>query len=195
MGCFWGAESVFGALEGVIRTRVGYAGGSTESPTYRHLANHIETVQVDFEADLLPLPQLLTTFFKHHTPTNRLRKRQYTSALFYHSPEQQQLIQKVLQETEARLGQKVTIELLPFQTFTLAEERHQKWKLRRVPELLREFEVLYPKFQEWNDSTAVARVNGYLGGFGKKEQFLEELAALGLSYESQNLLLNQFQLL
>lgn len=35
MGCFWGADALFGATKGVIRTKVGYAGGTTTSPTYK----------------------------------------------------------------------------------------------------------------------------------------------------------------
>lgn len=194
MGCFWGSEAVLGAMEGVVRTRVGYTGGSTENPTYRTLADHIETVQVNFDAAILPFSKLLKVFFTNHTPTTAPRKRQYTSALFYHSSEQQQLIHFAINEAEVALGQKVKTEVMPFQAFYLAEERHQKWKLRRAPEILNEFEAIYPAFQDLNNSTAVARVNGYLGGFGEKEQFLEDLAALGLSYAAQNMLLNQFQL-
>lgn len=37
MGCFWGAESLYGAQKGVTRTTVGYAGGSKDKPTYRNL--------------------------------------------------------------------------------------------------------------------------------------------------------------
>lgn len=55
MQCFWGAEAHFGWLPGVLRTRVGYGGGSTESPTYRNLADHIEVVDVEFDSSKITL--------------------------------------------------------------------------------------------------------------------------------------------
>lgn len=55
MQCFWGAEAIFGSLDGVYTTRVGYAGGSTPTPTYKNLADHIETVEVVFDESRLTL--------------------------------------------------------------------------------------------------------------------------------------------
>jgi peptide-methionine (S)-S-oxide reductase len=40
MQCFWGVESSFARLPGVIKTRVGYAGGTTQSPTYYNIGDH-----------------------------------------------------------------------------------------------------------------------------------------------------------
>jgi peptide methionine sulfoxide reductase MsrA len=51
MGCFWGTEALFGVTKGVLRTKVGYAGGSSRNPTYRNLADHIETVELEFDED------------------------------------------------------------------------------------------------------------------------------------------------
>ena len=55
MGCFWGPDARFGSLPGVIRTRVGYAGGTTPSPTYRQMGDHTETVEIDFDPTILTL--------------------------------------------------------------------------------------------------------------------------------------------
>ncbi|ALJ01046.1 peptide-methionine (S)-S-oxide reductase MsrA [Rufibacter tibetensis] len=192
MGCFWSPESLFGSIGGVIRTRVGFAGGTTENPTYRTLADHIETVQLDFDPEQILYAQLLENFFAHHTPTKEPRKRQYTSAIFYHSPEQKQAAHEAMKAAEVRLEQKVMTEVLPYQVFYLAEERHQKWKLRRVPAVLNELQKIYPKEEAFNNSTAVARVNGYLGGNGEKERFMEEMGSLGLSYPVQQTLLAHF---
>jgi len=192
MGCFWGPEGLFGALGGVIRTRVGYAGGTTEDPTYRQLADHIETVQLDFDPSQITYAQLLEQFFTHHTPTKEPRKRQYTSAIFYHSPEQEQAALQALNAAQERLQQPIKTELISLKAFYLAEERHQKWKLRRVPAVLGELQKIYPAPEVFNNSTAVARVNGYLGGYGEKERFMEEMGSLGLSYPIQNTLLAHF---
>ncbi|WP_181305577.1 peptide-methionine (S)-S-oxide reductase MsrA [Rufibacter sp. XAAS-G3-1] len=192
LGCFWGAEAFFGAMAGVVRTRVGYAGGTTPLPTYRSIADHIETVQVEFDPDQVTYPHLLERFFAHHSPTKEPRKRQYTSAIFYHSPQQEQWAKDAIKATEARLEQTVTTELIPYPTFYLAQERHQKWKLRREPAVFHELQKIYPDEVELNYSTAVARVNGYVGGFGEKELLMEELGSLGLSYPVQQLLLAHF---
>ncbi|WP_205504601.1 peptide-methionine (S)-S-oxide reductase MsrA [Rufibacter psychrotolerans] len=192
MGCFWGPEGLFGATGGVVRTRVGYAGGSTQHPTYRTLADHIETVQLEFDPSQLTYAQLLEQFFRHHTPTNVPRKRQYTSAIFYHSAQQEQVAREAIQTARERLQQPIQTELLPYQAFYLAEERHQKWKLRRVPAILAELQKIYPDPEAFIHSTAVARVNGYVGGYGEKERFMEEMGSLGLSYPLQNTLLAHF---
>ncbi|WP_210465255.1 peptide-methionine (S)-S-oxide reductase MsrA [Rufibacter roseolus] len=192
MGCFWSPEALFGAIKGVIRTKVGFAGGTTPAPTYRNLADHIETVQVEFDPEQVTYAQLLEKSFAKHTPTQEPRKRQYTSAIFYHSPEQQQAAQYAIKAAEERFKAKVLTQLIPYETFHLAEERHQKWKLRRHPEVLRELQKIYPGFEAFNNSTAVARVNGYVGGYGEQDIFMEEISSLGLSAPVQNIMLALF---
>ncbi|KAA3437805.1 peptide-methionine (S)-S-oxide reductase MsrA [Rufibacter hautae] len=189
MGCFWSPEALFGAMKGVIRTRVGFAGGTTPAPTYRTLADHIETVQIEFDPEQVTFAQLLEKFFAKHTPTQEPRKRQYTSAIFYHSPEQEQGAQDAIKAAEEQFQAKVLTELIPYENFHLAEERHQKWKLRRHTEVLRELQKIYPAYEAFNNSTAVARVNGYVGGYGEQETLMEEIASLGLSVPVQNTLL------
>ena len=49
LGCFWSPDAQFGIIEGVLRTRVGYAGGTTANPTYHNIGNHIEAVEIDFD--------------------------------------------------------------------------------------------------------------------------------------------------
>ncbi|WP_245796393.1 peptide-methionine (S)-S-oxide reductase [Domibacillus antri] len=86
MGCFWGADARFGSLPGVISTRVGFAGGLRENPTYRHMGDHTETLQVDFDPAALSFEKILRIFGGNHTSTNRVndKERQYMSLLFYH---------------------------------------------------------------------------------------------------------------
>lgn len=82
MGCFWSPDALFGSLEGVVRTRVGYAGGSTENPTYWDLADHTETIQFDYDPAKISYPDLLNIFFHNHKPIAEPWKRQYMSAVF-----------------------------------------------------------------------------------------------------------------
>ena len=189
MGCFWSPDAIFGSRKGVVRTRVGYAGGSTESPTYKQMADHIETLQLDFDPAKIGYADLLDLFFSSHTPVREPWKRQYSSALFYHNQEQERLIYLKKQEIEGKLGKKIFTEISPYQAFYLAEERHQKYKLQRHPLLLAEFRSMYPDFSEFVDSTAAARVNGYLYGCGAGERLDADLAKLGLSPEGQKILM------
>lgn len=53
MGCFWGVEALFGSTKGVIRTKCGYAGGQSKNPTYYHLGDHTEAVEMDYDPSLV----------------------------------------------------------------------------------------------------------------------------------------------
>lgn len=100
MGCFWGPEALFGALPGVVRTRTGYAGGTASDPTYRHMGDHTETVEVDFDPAVLAYDDILRVFWNGHRPENinSYKGRQYQSMLLYRSPEQKDAIERVLEE-------------------------------------------------------------------------------------------------
>jgi methionine-S-sulfoxide reductase len=69
LGCFWGPEARFGVINGVVHTRVGYAGGTTPHPRYRDLGDHSETVQVDFDPAVITYAELLDVFWKSHNPS------------------------------------------------------------------------------------------------------------------------------
>ena len=68
----------------MIRTRVGYAGGTTNNPTYRALGDHAETIQVDYDPTQISYEELLEAFWTSHSPTSRPWSRQYASIIFYH---------------------------------------------------------------------------------------------------------------
>ena len=96
-GCFWGVEATFRATRGVTNATVGYAGGTTDHPTYEdvcgHGTGHAEVVQVEFDPDVGSYNQLLDVFWSNHNPTTLNRQGpdigdQYSSVIFYHTPEQ-----------------------------------------------------------------------------------------------------------
>lgn len=190
MGCFWSPDAIFGALDGVIRTRVGYAGGDTENPTYRNLGSHIETLQLDYDPQIMSYERLLELFFAQHTPTREPWKRQYTAAVFFHDTVQEQLIYQKKEALEKQLGKQVLTEINPYEAFYLAEERHQKYKLQRQPELLAEFRAMYPDTLDFINSTAAARVNGYLYACESCESLIQDLGSFGLSARGQKILLD-----
>jgi methionine-S-sulfoxide reductase len=191
MGCFWRPDALFGCVSGVERTQVGYAGGTTANPTYWSLADHIETVQVEYNPAMIDYQQLLRLFFSSHNPTKTPWKRQYMSAVFAHNPEQEEQAEQVTEQLKAQTGQQVYTATYPFLKFYPAEDRHQKYKLQRQPAMLQELQSQYLGFESLVHATAAARINGYLYGFGKKETLLQEISSFGLSAASQQLLLRK----
>jgi peptide-methionine (S)-S-oxide reductase len=103
------------------------------------------------------------------------------SAVFFHNDEQKQLALETKQHEAASRNGDIFTQILPATTFYLAEDYHQKYWLRQERDLLKEFNKIYPNPQDFIDSTAVARVNGYLAGNGTSEMLQTELHKLGLS--------------
>ncbi len=185
LGCFWGPDALFGSLEGVIRTRVGYAGGTTPDPTYHNLGDHTETVQMDYDPSVMSYEELLEIFWDNHNPTAPSWSRQYMSLLFYHNDEQRSLAVASKERREAELGRPVLTQLLPFSRFYLAEDYHQKYRLRQEEDLMAEFDAFYAAAADFVDSTAAARINGYLAGYGTFRALQENLSSFGLSPEGE----------
>ena len=75
----------------MIRTRVGYAGGAKENPTYHNLGDHTETLQIDYDSSKISYEKLLELFWEEHDPTSRSWSRQYKAVVFYHDEEQKRL--------------------------------------------------------------------------------------------------------
>lgn len=174
-----------GCLPGVIRTRVGYTGGSTEDPTYHSLGDHAEAVQVDFDPTVLCYERLLQTIFAAHDPTYASPKRQYMSAVFFHDAEQEKAAREAVSRLEAAAGRQVKTLLLPLDRFYLAEDYHQKYYLQGDALLAGELRTFYPEFSDFVRSTAAARINAYLYGCATPEQVRADLDRLGLSEEGK----------
>jgi methionine-S-sulfoxide reductase len=168
---------------------VGYAGGTRPAPTYHSLGDHTETVQIDFDPARISYAQLLEIFWRSHNPTSRSWSRQYMAAVFYHDEAQQQLAEESRRREAAKVqGKRIATEILPFTGFHRAENYHQKYYLRQERQLLRELERIYPDNARLVDSTAAARINGYLGGNGSTDSLEDELEQLGLSEEGRRTL-------
>jgi len=189
LGCFWGPDSRFGSFSGVVRTRVGYAGGTSTHPTYHDLDGHSETVQIEFDPTRISYEKLLDIFWHSHNPEVRPWSWQYASIIFYHDLEQERLAEETkFHIEEAHRKVKIYTQIMHYTDFYLAEDYHQKYWLQRSPEIFDEFRRIYPNFQDIVNSTAAARVNSILGGHASMDVTMAELSTYGLSPEG-NLIL------
>ncbi len=173
----------------MIRTRVGYSGGKKERPTYRDMGDHTETIEIDFDPEHISYEDLLDVYWDSHSPTSRAWSRQYASFVFFHGDEQRKVAEASRDLLQKSLSKKIRTEIVEAKRFYRAEDYHQKHRLRNMPGLLEELSALYPDAKDFTDSTAVTRVNGYLGGYGTRRQLEEEVPGLGLSQDAQGALL------
>jgi peptide-methionine (S)-S-oxide reductase len=141
-GCFWGIEAAFRRVPGVLDAVVGYSGGHTQNPSYQDVCTdttgHAEVVQVTFDNEKLSYDQLLSVFWTIHDPTQVNRQgpdygKQYRTAIFFHSPEQEGAAKKSKQALEAsgKLRRPVATEITPAGPFWPAEEYHQRYLEKR----------------------------------------------------------------
>ena len=174
-------EARFGVLKGVVRTRVGYSGGTKKHPTYRSLGDHTETVAVDYDPAQISYGELLEVFWASHNPAASAWSRQYMNVLFYHNDEQKRLAEESKANVAAKTGSPLQTAILPATEFTLAEDYHQKYYLRQAAGIFRELSHYYPNTSDLVASRAAARLNGYVAGYGSLGQLKDELPGLGLS--------------
>ena len=175
----------------MVRTRVGYAGGVTRRPTYHDLGDHAEAVQLDFDPERMSYGELLDLFFAGHRPTRQAWSRQYRSAILVAGEEQRRLAAERVRQVAEHRGSEVFVEILPADSFHRAEDYHQKYYLQRHAELTAELRAPYPEFRDFVDSTAAARLNGYLGGSRTHDLRRVDLGRLGLSPVGQRILLKE----
>lgn len=120
-------------------------------------------------------------FWNGHNPSFRSWSRQYAAIIFYHNEEQKRLADESRQRVASGLRSAVFTEIVPYSGFTLAEDYHQKHSLQHYPGFMKELRRVYPSNREFVDSTAAARLNGYLGGEGSFDTLGQELDSLGLT--------------
>ncbi len=135
-GCFWGMEKYLASVRGVGSTRVGYANGRTDRPTYedvcRRGTGHAETVRVTYDPEIVPLTFLLELFYDAIDPTAVNRQggdsgTQYRSGIYYVDEADRHVIEQSIAGLQARLKEPVAIEVKPLAGFWPAEDYHQKY--------------------------------------------------------------------
>ncbi len=137
-GCFWCTEAVFRMLSGVTSVLPGYAGGTTDNPSYEEISKsttgHAEVVQVVYDSEKIKFRDLLTVFFGSHDPTELNRQgsdvgTQYRSAVFYTTLEQKKEAERFIAEinSSSSAGKPVVTELTPLKKFYEAEDYHKNY--------------------------------------------------------------------
>ncbi len=129
MGCFWGPDEYFSKLSGVLETRVGYAGGAKENPTYHDLGDHTETVEIDFDPSQVSYDQLLEHFWEQHDATLQF-KTQYQSMILTSGPEQAATAEASKASRQAASRREIVTQIRPVGTFWLAEQYHQDYLVK-----------------------------------------------------------------
>lgn len=140
-GCFWGMEEILRKIPGVVKTTVGYSGGSSAEPTYEEVCTggtgHAESILIEFDANRLTYEQLLDYFFRMHDPTTPNRQHndvgtQYRSAIFFNSDAQKATAEKVKArwDKSGKFKKPIVTEITAAGKFYPAEEYHQKYLVK-----------------------------------------------------------------
>jgi len=135
-GCFWGVESYFKIVNGVLKTRVGYSGGFTDFPTYKQVCGgktgHTETCAIVYDSTKTDLETLLEHFFFIIDPTEVNKQgydigTQYRSAVFYYDIEDKEVIENYIDSIASDYDEDIATEILPMIKFWDAELYHQNY--------------------------------------------------------------------
>lgn len=137
-GCFWCTEAVFQRVEGVDKVISGFTGGNIKNPPYREVitgrTGHAEAIEIYFDPSKTSYEELLYIFFATHDPTKLNRQQndvgtQYRSAIFYHSEDQKQTAEKVIDQLEKEnvFGSPIVTEVVSAGPFYEAEKEHQEY--------------------------------------------------------------------
>ncbi|PJJ79179.1 peptide-methionine (S)-S-oxide reductase [Mucilaginibacter auburnensis] len=135
-GCFWASQEAMSELKGVEQVIAGYSGGKVPNPTYEDVCTeatgHAEAVQVYYDPKVITYEELVTAFFYAHDPTTLNRQgpdegTSYRSAIFYRTPEEKAIVQKVIKEVNASKHYKdpIVTQVSPFTAFYGGEAYHQ----------------------------------------------------------------------
>ncbi len=157
-GCFWGVEKILAEVTGVVSTRVGYAGGHTENPTYEEVCTgrtgHAEAVEITYDPAKVPYEKLLLTFWQYHDPTTKDRQgpdigSQYRSVIFYEDEAQKKAAEKSkeLLDQSGLFKKPVVTEIVSAGPFYAAEDDHQKY-LKKNPHGYCSHHFQSPKIEE-----------------------------------------------
>ncbi|HTR43472.1 MAG TPA: peptide-methionine (S)-S-oxide reductase MsrA [Pseudomonadales bacterium] len=135
-GCFWCMEAVFERLPGVISVTSGFAGGTTENPTYEQVCTettgHAEVTEIVFDPSKISYSKLLDVFWQAHNPTTLNRQgadvgTSYRSIILYRDKKQELEAEKSKVAAQQNFHNPIVTEIVPLKKFWPAEDYHQKY--------------------------------------------------------------------
>jgi len=137
-GCFWCTEAAFSIIKGVERIEPGYTGGLVDNPSYDEVSTgttgHAEAAQIFYDPKIISYKEILEIFFTMHDPTTLNRQgadvgTQYRSAIFYSTPEQKAIAEKLIEElTKEEIWNKpIVTKVEPLKVFYNAETYHKDY--------------------------------------------------------------------
>ena len=134
-GCFWGVEYYFKRLKGVIKTTVGFMGGTLENPSYKQVktgtTGHLETIAVEYDPDVVSYEALIKYFFEIHDFEQVDGQgidigSQYLSAIWFNDTAERDSALKVFGEL-TQMGYHPATQIREVMTFYPAEDYHQDY--------------------------------------------------------------------
>ena len=140
LGCFWGPEIKFSKIDGVIKTEVGYCGGKSSLTSYKEVCTgntgHAEVVRLDFDEKIVSFEKILNIFFESHDSTTLNSQgpdfgTQYRSEIFYLNNNQKEIAEKIINEFNQKLSDKVVTKISLLKNYCTAEEYHQMYLKKR----------------------------------------------------------------
>ena len=140
LGCFWGPEVKFSKLVGVVKTEVGYCGGNNSQTNYNEVCsgstNHAEVVKLDFDPEIISYEKIIRYFYEIHDPTTLNSQgpdfgTQYRSEIFYLNDQQKKIAEKITEDENTKLSEKVVTKISLVKNYCPAEEHHQKYLEKR----------------------------------------------------------------
>jgi len=135
-GCFWCMEAVFERLPGVVAVTSGFAGGTTENPTYQEVCTettgHAEVTKVDFDPAKITYARVLEVFWQAHDPTTLNRQgadegTSYRSIILYADEKQKLYAEKSKLQAQNDFRNPIVTEIVPLKKFYPAEDYHQAY--------------------------------------------------------------------
>ena len=137
-GCFWGMQSYFDGVQGVVETTVGYANSTRPNPKYEDVdTDYAETIRVEYNASVVPLKFILGLYFDVIDPTILNRQgndvgRQYRTGIYYTNAQDEVVAKEMLQTLAKKYPKPIVVECIPLKNFYPAEAYHQDY-LKKHP--------------------------------------------------------------
>ena len=135
-GCFWGVEEYYKRLKGINKTTVGYVNGNIKNPTYEDLKNmratHAEACEIYYNPEVISLEKILIHMFRFIDPFSVNRQGgdigiQYRTGIYYQDEKDLAVVNKFLQQVEAKYNRKVAVEVELEREYYIAEDYHQDY--------------------------------------------------------------------